>query len=323
MSLTKEIKELALGKFGMDLVGIAPADRFADAPEGKRPEDILPGARSVIVLGVRLLDGAVQGIFRKFEEGRRNCHGLYATYGSTIAPNFQMMFSVMELAEMIEDRTGAFAVPTTTGPFQATSAFSQRRAAVAAGLAQYSWSGYAVTAEFGPRVRFGSIITNLELEYDEMDEGPRLCDPAKCHVCSDHCPVGAIPADKGRTVVVGGKEYTIADKKDYTCKSACFGLLKETSTTTGGYTADNRVDLVDSECVSEQDFAEGIKTLSKSLSGLQLYPNWKCDLCLAYCPLGNWKEKFSDTKLSAGEYDVNVEQIARIQNDVIKDDVFK
>jgi len=40
---------------GADLVGIASTDRFKDYPEDKRPEHLLPGARSVIVIGVRVL----------------------------------------------------------------------------------------------------------------------------------------------------------------------------------------------------------------------------------------------------------------------------
>jgi len=318
MNYTKEIKDLVLGKFGMDYCGIAPVERFTEAPEGKRPEDLLPGAKSVIVFGVRILDGALQGLFRKFEEGKRNCHGIYATYASTIAPNFQIMASIEQLTNIIEQQMGGIALPTTTGPFQDTSSFSQRRAAVAAGLAQYGYNGYAVTKEYGPRVRWGSVITTLELDYDEMDKGPKICDPEKCgYMCVKRCPVHAIKEDLPEKVTVGGQEYEYAKKTDYTCKSACYGLLKETSVTTGAYTEDNRVDLVDTSCISEQDFNEGIGTLGKSLSGLQLYPNWKCDLCLAYCPLGGWEERFEQTGLSKGNYDINVKHIARIQNDVL------
>ena len=37
-----------------EMVGIASAERFVKAPEGRRPQDVLPGARSVIVLGMAL-----------------------------------------------------------------------------------------------------------------------------------------------------------------------------------------------------------------------------------------------------------------------------
>ena len=42
-----EIKELFFSK-GADLCGIAPIDRFSDAPEGFHPTDVLPTCKSVI-----------------------------------------------------------------------------------------------------------------------------------------------------------------------------------------------------------------------------------------------------------------------------------
>lgn len=50
---SKEVKELC-HSLGADLVGIASPERFADAPKGYRPEDVLPSARSVIVLATVL-----------------------------------------------------------------------------------------------------------------------------------------------------------------------------------------------------------------------------------------------------------------------------
>ena len=39
---------------GADLVGIAPVERFAGAPKGHKPEDLLPGARSVVAMAKRI-----------------------------------------------------------------------------------------------------------------------------------------------------------------------------------------------------------------------------------------------------------------------------
>lgn len=48
--LTEEVKQLILSN-DIDLVGVAPVERFVNAPQGHKPEDLLPGARSVISLG--------------------------------------------------------------------------------------------------------------------------------------------------------------------------------------------------------------------------------------------------------------------------------
>jgi len=64
------IKEVAIDA-GIDVVGIAPVERWDDAaPDGHRPADILPGARSVIVLGARgPTAGAWQNSDHRFIEG--------------------------------------------------------------------------------------------------------------------------------------------------------------------------------------------------------------------------------------------------------------
>ena len=54
--LTREVKRFALEQLGSDLVGIASVDRFEQAPPGHRPDELLPGARSVIVMAGRMLD---------------------------------------------------------------------------------------------------------------------------------------------------------------------------------------------------------------------------------------------------------------------------
>jgi epoxyqueuosine reductase QueG len=92
MSIKDEIKQKAL-ELGMDLCGVASVDRFAESPEGRHPCDILPGCKSVIVVGVRLLDGIVQVNFHTFEDGRRDLKGLYGTYGYAFLPNFELTYA--------------------------------------------------------------------------------------------------------------------------------------------------------------------------------------------------------------------------------------
>ncbi|MGQ9854915.1 MAG: hypothetical protein ACUVTG_16125, partial [Candidatus Oleimicrobiaceae bacterium] len=50
--LTVEVKALAKAQ-GARLVGVAPVERFAGAPKGHHPADLLPGARSVVVFAHR------------------------------------------------------------------------------------------------------------------------------------------------------------------------------------------------------------------------------------------------------------------------------
>jgi len=64
MLTAEEVKKRAKS-FGADLVGIAPIERFEGAPLQMDPKQIMPEARSVIVMAFRVMRGSLRGI----EEG--------------------------------------------------------------------------------------------------------------------------------------------------------------------------------------------------------------------------------------------------------------
>jgi epoxyqueuosine reductase QueG len=221
--------------------------------------------------------------------------GIYGTYGYTIAPNFHLLYSVYDIAQYVERTTGFAATPTQVGPLMTGMSISQRHAAVAAGLGEFGWLSIVLTPQFGPRNRFGAVLTTAELEPDPMYSGPRLCNPGKCNICTTVCPTGALSKfgeKEARSVVYkyndGEKTYSYCHVDMNRCRIAAHALMKKT----GG-----REDLVTSLDASAQEIGEAVK---KTLpDGLQSSPTYKCGKCLAYCPAGNWKEKFKDTKLSS------------------------
>jgi len=54
-NLKEELREEA-SKYGIDLFGVASAQDLSEAPAGHRPNDVLPGAKSIIILGLKMLD---------------------------------------------------------------------------------------------------------------------------------------------------------------------------------------------------------------------------------------------------------------------------
>jgi len=294
MSIEKDIKGHAI-KIGMDLCGIAPVSRFEGAPKGTHPTDYLPGCKSVVSIGVRLVEGAVQTIMRNYEDGNRMAQGVYGTHGYTMTPNFHLLFAVYDIAQYIERKTGFAAMPTQTGPMQAGMSMSQRHAAVAAGLGEFGWMSLVLTPKFGPRNRFGCILTTAELKPDPMYTGERLCDPTKCKICTTVCPTGALSKygeKEARRVIYkdkdGDKTYDYCHVNMTKCRIGAHGLMKKT----GG-----REDLVTSLEATPQEVEEATrKTMPE---GLQQSPTWKCGKCLAYCPAGNWKAKYKDTGFSS------------------------
>jgi len=66
-----------------------------------------------------------------------------------------------------------------------------------------------LTPEFGPRVRVGIIITELELEPDPIMKPGTLCN--RCMACVRECPGGCIPADRTIKENIGGYDVEWAD----------------------------------------------------------------------------------------------------------------
>jgi epoxyqueuosine reductase len=65
--------------------------------------------------------------------------------------------------------------------------------AIKAGLGEYARNQLVITPEFGPRLRFSKIFTNIPLAYDQPKPmGVKaVCDI--CTRCADACPVKALP----------------------------------------------------------------------------------------------------------------------------------
>jgi hypothetical protein len=58
VNLKDGLREFAFSK-GADLFGVASVDRFHGAPDGHKPTDILPEARTVVVCAKRIPESVV------------------------------------------------------------------------------------------------------------------------------------------------------------------------------------------------------------------------------------------------------------------------
>lgn len=67
-----------------------------------------------------------------------------------------------------------------------TSLFSHKHAAVRAGLGEFGLSNLVITPEFGPRVRFVSVITDADIEPTPLLED-KVCLGESCGLCLRHC----------------------------------------------------------------------------------------------------------------------------------------
>ncbi len=183
MTLTSELKSFVLD-LGADRIGIASVKLLKDAPEGRRAEDVLPNARSVVVIALRMLDSVVSTLPSP----------IYMNTGY-ITINAELNRIAYQVSKFLEEK-GYFAVPVpVTRDYDmkdVKGTFSVTHAGEAAGLGRIGISGLLITPEYGPRVRFVSVITTANLESDESFED-EIC--TKCMLCVRSCPMEAIHED--------------------------------------------------------------------------------------------------------------------------------
>lgn len=196
-----EIKKLAL-KCGADLVGIAASDRFINIPVTEKPQEIMPEVRSVIVLGFRILRGALRGI----ENGTN-----WGTYTSCDPAGMStyLMECTYHFCRNIEN-SGYEALPLIRHSYDLRNQgvpvspdraapdviIDMEFAANQAGLGEMGMGKLFLTPQFGPRQLFSAVLTDLELESDSQFSGT-LCD--HCGKCVQACPACAID----KNIIVG------------------------------------------------------------------------------------------------------------------------
>ena len=232
--LTEEIKSLVI-KQGADLVGIAPVERFLNAPKGYGPQDYMPDSKCVISLSICISDG-VCDVWGEYTKPGKSI-GPYLFYGYGLI-NLELGRIADLCAKALEFKgyksltfppTWQIALYRNRGfsDEKLMSDFSHRHTAVAAGLGEFGWNGLVLTPYFGARIRLNSIITNAPLVPSPMYSGPALCLPERCnYLCQTICPAKAFSEKETEKVVIEEKTYTYATKDKIRCRYGVMGLVK-------------------------------------------------------------------------------------------------
>ena len=224
MATSDELKEFAQSR-GADLVGVAPVGRFDGAPAGHHPEDMVSGARSVVVCAQRIPAATLDGPATAYHRALEVVHG-------------QLDILANQVALYLESQGGRAVPVPSDEPYAHWDAeqqygrgdLSHRHAAQAAGLGRLGKNSMLITPRYGNRVHLGSVVTDVDLVPDPvLDWEP--C-PQRCSLCLDVCPAGALKGDQRvvqslcRPVVMERLPKGTVIESCRACRRACPAGLK-------------------------------------------------------------------------------------------------
>ncbi|SCY69783.1 4Fe-4S double cluster binding domain-containing protein [Alkaliphilus peptidifermentans] len=170
-------------------------------------EDQLPDEfkhlKSGITIVVRLSDQIVSDI--NIKDGPT--HTYFHHYRTVNAFIDQVTFKTTNLLQQWGYL--AMAVPASQSinkdGWKFKSLFPHRTAATRSGIGWIGKNCCLITEEFGPRVRLGTVLTDMELEYDQPIEESKC---QNCNICVKSCPAMAL---KGGTWKAGMPREDILD----------------------------------------------------------------------------------------------------------------
>jgi epoxyqueuosine reductase QueG len=182
---TEEIKKMAYD-MGADLCGLAPIERFANAPKGFNPQDIYGKTESILIFAKRLPTTVL------FAE---SC--IPYTHVNTLATAEVDRIS-LSLSLKLEDNGIPNVLIPSNDPIESwneeekhgQAILSLRHAAFYAGLGKLGKNNLLINDKFGNMLQFGAILLSQRFEYNEMADY-EAC-PASCSICLRSCPVNAL-----------------------------------------------------------------------------------------------------------------------------------
>ena len=210
----------AAQELGADLCGIAAVGRFSRAPDGFKPTDIYPDAKSVVVVA------------KKFPDGPFLSKSLipYTVTNEIILS--EVIQITCAFCVRLEQEDGVIAVAVPSEPYEywdevkneGKGILSLRHAGYLAGLGVLGKNTLLTNAAFGNRIVLGAALLNIEVEPDEPADSV-FCNP-DCQICIESCPAGAIDGKRVIQKLCRARSQGHTKKGDYlyicnNCRKLC------------------------------------------------------------------------------------------------------
>jgi epoxyqueuosine reductase len=183
--LLKEVK--------VDKMGTASLDDWKDTPFGDLAQELLPGAKSVVVLAMEIFPETVNQATSKALVGDLALRDLYQA-NSDVVDGLLDWEGYKMVKQLHAKSFKGLLLPAKGGPYDARflkGPFPYKNAAEAAGIGIIGWHSLLITPEYGARVRLACIITDAPFPSSAPLNMESPC-PECGGACIKICPAKAI-----------------------------------------------------------------------------------------------------------------------------------
>lgn len=207
-----------------DLFGVAAVEDTRGTPLYDSAVSLLPGAKSIIVIGMEIFREVVDLVVPDKQMGEAAARDLYQPHLDYLSGRLNR--AIYDLAKVYRrERYRALPLPSQGTPNDTRflrGILSFKHAAEYAGLGTIGRSSLLITPKFGPRVRLACLLTDADIP-----NGRRLADDAcsSCpYLCVANCPAGALATpDAGQRYAIN--KFACASFRQATgCCATCVSI---------------------------------------------------------------------------------------------------
>jgi epoxyqueuosine reductase QueG len=203
MTIVDEICKVAEEE-NIQVLGIGPASRMSNEPIGHKPEDLLPGAESLICFGIPVPDAVyktpnytLESIWRSQNIYYRRLDTLSLRIATLLEENGKRSIPIFGCLPMGINERG-----------EVVGYLNQIKMGEVTGIGIIGRNGLLIHSRYGARLMLGGVVTTASLpdmHYPDIEEPG--C-PPNCRICIEACPVQAISLDKKRVNIMRCLSYT-------------------------------------------------------------------------------------------------------------------
>jgi epoxyqueuosine reductase len=175
----------------VDAVGVAAVADTIGTPLYDSAIALLPGARSIVVLGMEIFPEVVDLVEPEKQTGEAAARELYGPHIDYLSGRLNR--GIYELAKVYR-RAGYHALPLPSQGTPADARFQRgilsfKHAAQFAGLGRIGQNSLLITPQFGPRMRLACLLTDAGIPASQ----PLATNPCDgCGRCIETCPAQAL-----------------------------------------------------------------------------------------------------------------------------------